>query len=222
MGKHCNRIAFFLLSLAFFLTVVDITCFQRSFYQKEYTSQQTSQSLGMSEESLMNATNTLLDYLQDKRDDLIVVEEVHGTNREIFNERETLHMVDVKNLYQNALFVRNGSFIVGLGLLAVGILVFKNKEKLYARYQEGVLILVGIISALAIWAIIDFEAFWIQFHEIFFDNDLYLLDPRTSIMINMFPESFFYHLVMKIILIFIGGILLFDLLLRFLERKVQL
>ena len=38
---------------------------------------------------------------------------------------------------------------------------------------------------------VDFNAAFIKFHEIFFDNDLWLLDLRTDVLIQMFPEEFF-------------------------------
>ena len=37
-----------------------------------------------------------------------------------------------------------------------------------------------------------------------FDNDLYLLDPRTELLIRMVPEQFFYDLVMRIVVGFFG------------------
>ena len=42
----------------------------------------------------------------------------------------------------------------------------------------------------------------LNFHYLFFDNDLFLLDPNTSIMINMFPSAFFMHMVFMIIAAF--------------------
>ena len=56
---------------------------------------------------------------------------------------------------------------------------------------------------LGIWAYVDFNAFWTMFHEILFTNDLWLLDPRVSIMINMFPEEFWFGMVIRIALTFI-------------------
>jgi uncharacterized membrane protein len=41
-----------------------------------------------------------------------------------------------------------------------------------------------------------------NFHYVFFDNDLFLLNPNVSIMINMFPESFFFDIVAAIIIVF--------------------
>ncbi len=52
---------------------------------------------------------------------------------------------------------------------------------------------------MAIWAAADFSTFWVSFHELFFTNDLWLLDPAKSVLINMVPAQFFYDLVMRIV-----------------------
>ena len=52
-----------------------------------------------------------------------------------------------------------------------------------------------------------------------FDNDLFLLDPASSIMINMFPESFFFDLVLLIIVSFVTVCLVCYFLMRKYERR---
>ena len=47
-----------------------------------------------------------------------------------------------------------------------------------------------------------------MFHHIFFRNDLWLLDPNTDILIMMVPETFFFHLVFRILGGFALGYLL--------------
>ena len=80
--------------------------FNKNYYEMKYTELNTAEHIGMSNEALFDATFTLLDYLKDERDDILCVHEVKGKEREIFDERETLHMVDVKNLYINVKNVR--------------------------------------------------------------------------------------------------------------------
>lgn len=192
----------FLVSLL--LSVIDVCCFAGSFYNYEYRKGAQAEKIGMSEEGLMDATVTLLDYLHDKRDDIVVSTEVNGEMREVYNTRETLHMVDVKNLYQNAMKARTIFLIVSLAILAA--LFFQEKSSFFRTALRGLsdalLFIILFVSFVAVWCIVDFNAFWMQFHYIFFDNDLFLLDPNTSIMINMFPESFFFDIVVLIIIVF--------------------
>ena len=46
------------------------------------------------------------------------------------------------------------------------------------------------------------------FHEIFFDNDLWIFDPAEDYMIRMLPEGFFFDFVIRIGGFFLGGLIL--------------
>ena len=220
-NKILSIITVFLLSLALLMSVVDFWCFNKSFYTMEYQKNDTSVYTGMSSEDNLNATVTLLDYLKDRRDDILVTAKVNGVEREIYNERETLHMVDVKKLYQKALLVRNITLILGIALLIYLMVSAKCSLKQILRqgFVKGNLLIGGIVLFVAIWALADFDAFWTNFHLLFFDNDLWLLDPRTSIMINLFPGSFFFDLVIRIILLYVGILIAVGIYTALPERK---
>ena len=64
----------------------------------------------------------------------------------------------------------------------------------------------GFVAALCILGVLiatDFNKYFIIFHEIFFDNDLWILDPRTCLLIRMLPEGFFFDMAIRISVIFI-------------------
>ena len=222
-----NRIllslSFLCLSVVMLLTIVDYNCFDMSFYQKEYIQNDTCTATGLNEEDLLDTTNVLFDYLHDERDDLYLEHVINGNMREVFDTREKTHMIDVKNLYQNAMSVRNILLIASIVLLAAGLYLSKERyiRFIYDGYKTGVSFLLLIIACIAILAIIDFNAFWLQFHYLFFTNDLFLLDPNTEILINMVPEQFFTDLVFRIIAMFISSLSVFYLLLRYLYKKVN-
>ena len=221
--KVLSALAGLALFLSLLLTSIDLLCFNRSFFRWQYSINHTAESIGISEDGLMNATNTLLDYMQDKRDDIKVVEEVKGSEREIFDERETLHMVDVKNLYLNAMNTRTILLVGSIAILT--LLVFTHRNQSYTilsnAYQNGLLCLGSLIFFIAIYAMIDFNGFWMNFHYVFFDNDLFLLDPNISIMINMFPSNFFFAVVFGIILLFVSMVILLKLLLVLFKHKIE-
>lgn len=190
---------------------IEYHAFNKNYYEMKYTELDTAKHIGMSNEALFDATFTLLDYLKDERDDILCVQEVKGQLREIYDERETLHMVDVKNLYIN---VKNVCFtIVIVGIIALLVMFYFVKinqctlegilHDLKDGFRQVVLSFIIVISGLLFYALIDFNRFWTMFHLIFFDNDLWLLDPRVSIMINMFPENFWFGMVIRIVLTFI-------------------
>ena len=64
------------------------------------------------------------------------------------------------------------------------------------------LALIGIIST-------DFSKYFIVFHKIFFNNDLWVLDPRTDMLINIVPEGFFFDTAARIAMVFAGIVMVF-------------
>jgi len=221
--KVLSALAGLALFLSLLLTSIDLLCFNRSFFHWQYSLNHTAESIGISEDGLMNATNALLDYMQDKRDDIKVIEVVNGSEREIFDERETLHMVDVKNLYLNAMKIRTILLVGSIAILTLLVFTYRNQSYtiLSNAYRNGLFFLGSIIFFIAIYAIVDFNGFWMNFHYVFFDNDLFLLDPNISIMINMFPSNFFFAVVFGIILLFVSMVILLKLLLVFFKHKIE-
>ncbi len=210
----------FCLILCAFLSCIDYWCFSDSFYQNEYLKLDTANDIGMSISDLNKTTDVLLGYLQDKYQTLDTDANVNGMDREVFNDREKAHMVDVKNLYQNVLVVRNVAFVVYL-LTFVYVCFTDNKKYIFSSYKKSLAIFGFIIGFILLFCLIDFDGFWTNFHHIFFpNNDLWLLDPRTDILIMMVPEQFFFDLCISIIvsiIVFLGGVYF---LFKHLDRKV--
>lgn len=202
--RACSALCGAFVVLGIILNCVNYFGFSKSFYKKEYEKLGTAAEIGMSREDLQRATDTLLDYLKDKRDDLFVQANIGGQEREVFNERETLHMVDVKNLYLWAMRIGNGLLILAVLFYLWAFFSGQDKHAVLGGYLQGNFILLGIIAVLGIYAAIDFNSFWTGFHHIFFTNDLWLLDPRTDILIQMVPEQFFFDLVMRIVVVSAG------------------
>ena len=93
----------FLLIFSVAVLCIQAIAFDHDFYKNEYEKMNTAAYVGVSGESLGMATDTLLDYLEDKTPTLDLQVQVNGQDEEYYNEREKAHMVDVKALYQNCL-----------------------------------------------------------------------------------------------------------------------
>lgn len=221
--KILSTIASLLFLISILFGIIFTCSFNHSFYQYEYNKSNQAEVIGMSDKDLMKATDTLLDYLENKRDDIVVEATVCDTEREVFNERETLHMVDVKNLCMHAKMAAIGMFAASIVLY--GLIYLKEKKEAMHVYMSGIryalLMIVLFVSMLAIYALCDFYDFWMNFHYLFFDNDLFILDPNTSIMINMFPETFFFDLVMLIMATYVISVCVIYFVLRVLDKKVK-
>lgn len=168
-----------------------------NFYIARYESMDLAQQLHVSSDDLNSSIRLLLDYIRDDTDSLESSITVSGQKQETFNEREKSHMVDVKALYQNCIRVGIASFTGLLGLLFY--FGFAQRKKALAFLTKGFLQACGclliVFALFGLWILTDFTGFWTWFHTIFFQNQLWLLDPATDFMINMLPETIFYQLV---------------------------
>ena len=151
-------------------------------------------------------THKLLAYTTGADDNLDIQAEIQGQMQEVFGEREKEHMVDVKALYLGARDVRTVSLVLAAVLIAAAFLIGKKTAlpvlcRSFLWTSAGFVVAVGAIS---VYAAMDFTSFWTSFHHVFFTNDLWLLDPRTDVLIQMVPEQFFSDLVMRIIVRFVS------------------
>lgn len=224
--KSCSILAYLIsISIIFIILVTSIqmNAFRHQFYESEYERLQTAQSINVPSEDLKKATTALLDYLENKREDLQVDIHVRGNVVQAFNRKEILHMEDVKNLYQNVLNIRSICYyIILFGILYLCIKLKRETISYLAlRFIKTSLCFFVFVAFLVTYAIIDFNSFWTIFHHIFFTNDLWLLNPATDFMILMFPESLFFQLVLRIAACFIIGFVgLFVLCLYLLKKEM--
>lgn len=188
------------------LFCVDYACFDRGFYEQEYTKLDTARSIGFTNTTLMEVTDRLLGYVQGEEESLKFKAEINGKSVTVFGSREREHMVDVKALYQNMCRYRNIAAIAAAAVLALAILLVRRDRLRFASkcYLTAFGIFAVFLVAVGGWAMLDFEGFWDGVHPLFFNNDLWLLNPETDVLIQMVPYQFFYDLVMRIIRLFLA------------------
>ena len=219
-NKVVCLISTFCLIICAFLSCIDYWCFSSSFYKNEYTKLDTANQIGMSQDDLDKTSDVLLGYLKDKYSSLDTKAKVEGVTREVFNDREKAHMLDVKNLYQNVLIVRNACFVVYL-LSFIYICFSSNTKYIFTSYKKSLAIFSFVIAFILLFCLIDFDGFWTNFHHIFFpNNNLWLLDPRTDILIMMVPSQFFFDLCISIIVSIIVFLLGLYFIFKYLDRKL--
>lgn len=209
MKKALYAFGFMALIITLVITAVEIFSFNTNYYDATYERLETAQTIGISEDDLHRSTVLLLDYIRGNADSLDILVTIDGQQVPMFNQREIDHMVDVQVLMKGVLLLRNilAAFTV---MLLVTVLVNGDVKDLVMMRQSLVtsLSILGLVFGfIGIYAFLDFDAFWIQFHEILFTNDLWLLDPSVDRLIMMVPQEFFSGLVYRIV-IAIGFIIL--------------
>ena len=171
------------------------------FYRQQYANQEIAEYIGMSEEDLMYVTVELLDYMRARRDDLDGIRAtVNGEEQEFFSERDKVHMIDVRVLYDQLFIVRNVAFFGFLGMILLMAITKSPVRHLLARCSREIMAGFLLLSALLAGVIaIDFDRAFEIFHLIFFDNDYWILFPPRDRLVMMVPLQFFIN-----ISIFIG------------------
>ena len=170
-------------------------------YEREYTKYQVLRELDMEMEDAMYVTREMMAYLKGDRERLSVVTTVEGTEQDFFNEQDRLHMDDVQGLFLGGLALRRGAFaVLAAALVFLAAACRKEMWRTLARSFQAVLgILAALILFLGIAMARNFNAVFTKFHEIFFDNDLWIFDPAEDYMIRMLPEGLFFDMVIRII-----------------------
>ena len=120
----------------------------------------------------------------------------------LYNEREVLHMRDVKGLVKGVYRV---SEITGLFMALVIVGGFVNWGRAFVpmlgslmRWGGGVTL--SLAALVGLGALVGFDRLFLAFHLISFSNDLWQLDPRRDYLIAMFPQGFFFDATMLIAL----------------------
>lgn len=193
-----------------FIIVLLVTSFQLvlyadlSFYEREYAKYNVLEAVNMEMKDVLYVTDEMMDYLIDKRADLVVVTTVGGEEREFFNDREKAHMADVKNLFMGGLMIRRIALALTVISIAIAVISKQNFKLIIPRaFEIGTAIFGVLVLIFGILAYNNFSELFVQFHLLFFDNDLWILNPATDLMINILPEGFFFDTVKAIVLVFI-------------------
>ena len=183
--------------------------FNGRFYKKEYQRYEVTEDLDMSIDHVMYVTEHMMNYLIGKEEELSVVTTVEGREQDFFNERDRLHMRDVRNLFLGGMKVG----VICLAVAAVILAVLRTREedwkRLYFRTYSIALsawLVIGVLLGIAFR--VDFTTCFTIFHKLFFTNDLWLFDPETDYMIRMLPEGFFLDMVIRISEVFVAVLLL--------------
>lgn len=196
--------AFCLMIILLITSVEAVVYWTPGYFEREYTKYNVLDSLpSMTMEDLLEVTDEMMDYLKGEREDLHVVTVMDGQEREFFNEREIAHMEDVQVLFLRAMSLRRACIFICV--LCLGFLFLTKapvRRVLPPSICAGTGLFFGITAILALIISGDFTKYFVIFHHIFFDNDLWILDPATDMLINIVPEGFFMDTAARIALLF--------------------
>lgn len=182
------------ISLSLLMISIEMNSYNLKYYLKSYKKYNIEDTTGKSMDELSSISKKIILYLKNKGGEELLIPQ--------FNEREVLHMKDVQVLFNYARYVK----YIGI-FISVLILIYLFRKK--ACILIGRSLTFGLFSNYILFGILgilsrsNFNKYFTYFHEIFFTNDLWILDPSTDLMIQMLPEEFFVGMALNIGLSFL-------------------
>lgn len=192
----------FVVALPLFLilgNILDVAS-DRQFYADEFQKYRIRDVTRLDDTQLMAIADRFIGYLREPGVTLDYEITVNGARRQLFNQKEIDHMVDVQKLFQlakNARLVAGGILLL-VPLLGVGLAGGAFLPTLGKLLAAGGIATVTILGLAGLLSLVDFTQAWTQFHYIAFTNMDWMLDPRTDYLIMLYPEGFWFDAVIKI------------------------
>lgn len=121
-----------------------------------------TEDLDMNIDHVMYVTEHMMNYLIGKEEKLSVVTMVEGKEQDFFNERDRLHMRDVRNLFLGGIKVGGVCLIVAAAILTM----FKSRKKTGRDFLQGIFDRTWCMAGHRCTA---WHCFQYRFYDVFYD-----------------------------------------------------
>lgn len=203
---------FFSLSLCLFIifAAVKLTLIFKQLYYSDIHYLNIEEQSGFSKAEIIKNYDYVINYLLTPKQQDFKLPSIE------YSKYGQIHFSDVKRIftYIDILLIVTGLINI-LGL----IVNVKRKNFDFLKHASSMLILLPTVLLTAI--MINFDAAFITFHKIFFNNDYWQFDPKLDPIIRILPEEFFYHTALLIIMMIIFSTIAFRVMYKRLTKNVQ-
>ena len=163
-------------------------------YKYGFEKYNVSQTTGLAQSELEKAATGLISYFNSNEEHITVTVMKEGEPFKLFNEKEVIHLKDVKGLIWLDYWVLLETLIYVLAY--AGVSLFWRKRMYWRQLARAVIggsgITLALMLALGLGMLLNFDQLFWQFHLISFTNELWLLDPAKDYLIMLFPRGFWY------------------------------
>jgi integral membrane protein (TIGR01906 family) len=151
---------------------------------------------GLSPEERLQLAHATLDYLrrpEPSHQVIHLLEELRlpGTNEPLYNEREIGHMVDVKDVVDGMKIILWVAAVLVIGGFLVLFLRAETRTDAYRALMRGGIVTTSILLAIALFILVAWPIFFVQFHQLLFPPDSWSFAYSDS-LIRLFPEQFWF------------------------------
>lgn len=185
-----SGLSFLFLFIAIGLAVC---LFFRPVYYTHMESRGLAEKTGYSEEEIRLNYDALIDWCSPFNREKLSFPTLPSS------ESAISHFEEAKVLF-NLFFILGTAGLIG----AVASIIVYRRKKNFKYLLVSAITVVVLPLAVGIFALIDFDAFFVLFHKLAFNNDDWIFNPATDPIIRLLPESFFE----KCALIIVGTVIL--------------
>lgn len=163
-------------------------------YESGFERYRIAYASGIAPADLRQVALDLRAYFNSGEEPLAVRTRVFGAERALFNEREIIHMADVKRLLWGVYGALTASAACLAALIAAGFARAGRRwlPSLARRTLWGGALTAGLLLLFGLIAAVGFDALFLLFHRISFANDFWRLDSRTDYLVLLFPQGFWF------------------------------
>ena len=187
-------VAFVLTVPVFLLTTnVRLAFDSLALYRYGFEQYDAPSTTGLSMDQLMDVATEIRDYFNSSDELLDVHVTLAGEVRPLFNEREIVHMRDVKGLVRGiyALQALAGVYLLGYGVVVLAAGRWRGARAVLRRLALGCLAAVGMLAVGGLASLAGFDQLFYRFHIISFTSGTWTFDPRYNYLTRLFTEGFF-------------------------------
>jgi len=172
------------------------TAFNKYLYKEEFSKYNVYNNL--KDYDIEKINNDVLNYLQFEKNNNLI-------ENNFFNEREKIHLLDVKYLIQTILSIYYFS-IISIILLVITLIIFlKFNFKIIAKKLLIILAvgnLLTLLDAVMFFLLSNFNFDFVfdSFHKTFFSPGTFTFNPELENIVVLYTENLFFDVLVKIIL----------------------
>lgn len=153
---------------------------------------------GFTQEERLELALVAVDYLrrpQPAEEVIYLLEDqrIPGTADSLYNQEEIGHMVDVKHVTDGIRRISWVATVIVLGGLLLLLARPETRPVGYKALYYGGIATTGILFALALFILLGWSIFFVQFHELLFPPGTWTFAYSDS-LIRLFPEKFWFDL----------------------------
>ena len=187
--------AFFLAVPIFLLfSNVRIASLEARVYDYSFSHYDVEAVTGIDRPQLDRAAAEMVRYFEDDEPLLTTRVRIGGVEQALFSPRETLHMRDVKQLFQNVFFLQEVAFVYIVAYVTAVFLWARERSlrKLALQCLQAGLFTAVLMGLGAVAMLVGFDSIFREFHMLSFSNDFWELDPTRDHLVQMFPQGFWF------------------------------